>query len=66
MLHRANVALAVAVRIVRHADPKLTIDTYAKLDGLADGHRELAKMSTPKITAAPIVSPPASTSSVPQ
>lgn len=66
MLHREGVALAVAVRIMRHADPKLTINTYAKLDGLADGHRELSKMAVPKVTAVPIASTPASTSSVPQ
>lgn len=64
MLHRAGVSLAVAVRIMRHADPKLTIDTYAKLDTLTDGHRELAKMATPRVTAVP-VSTPASTCAVP-
>ena len=61
MLHRAGVALAVAVRIMRHADPKLTIETYAKLDALTDGHRELGKMARPKITAVPLtvtVAPP--------
>lgn len=54
MLHRAGITLAVTVRIMRHADPKLTIDTYAKLDALADGHRELAKMQLPKVTAVPM------------
>jgi integrase len=57
MLHRAGVALAVAVRIMRHADPKLTIETYAKLEALTDGHRELLKMSVPKVTAVPTVLP---------
>jgi integrase len=53
MLHRAGVTLAVAVKIMRHADPKLTIETYAKLDSLTDGHRELAKMALPRVTAVP-------------
>lgn len=61
MLHRAGVALAVAVRIMRHADPKLTIETYAKLDALTDGHRELAKLQAPLFP-----STPASTSNAPQ
>jgi len=54
MLHRAGVAIAVAVRVMRHADPKLTIETYAKLDALTDGHRELRKMAVPRVTAVPL------------
>ena len=54
MLHRAGVAIAVAVRIMRHADPRLTIETYAKIDALTDGHRELRKMAVPRVTAVPL------------
>lgn len=57
MLHLAGVAVAVAVLIMRHADPELTLRTLRELDQLADRHRELGKMAVPKVTAVPLAVP---------
>ncbi len=44
LLANAGVSPAVAMRILRHSDPRLTLKVYAKIDPLKDGHRELAKL----------------------
>lgn len=57
LLANAGVSPAVAMRILRHSDPRLTLKVYAKIDPLKDGHRELAKLD-------PMV-PPADTCNAP-
>ncbi len=44
ILANAGVVMAVAMRIMRHSDPRLTMKTYAKVESLRDGHRELKKL----------------------
>lgn len=46
LLATAGVSPAVAMRILRHSDPRLTLKVYAKIDPLKDGHRELEKLDS--------------------
>ncbi len=52
-LARADVSLVLAQRLMRHADPKLTANTYSKLE-LHDSRAAVAKIDRP----APAASPP--------
>lgn len=55
LLVRAGVSPAMTMRVLRHSDPKLTLQLYAKL-GLADVHRELRE-KLPEAAPAPRVGP---------
>ena len=61
LLARAGVARAIAMLVLRHSDPRLTLRTYAKLNGDHVRAELLAKLTPPRIA-----STPASTCSVPE
>jgi len=51
-LARAGVSLVVAQRLMRHSDPKLTANTYTRLEAL-DLHRAVTALESPSPSASP-------------
>ncbi len=51
-LARAGVSLVVAQRLMRHSDPKLTANTYTRLEAL-DLHRAVAALESPSPLPSP-------------